>query len=437
MSSLFQRLTQIRPHETRPVLWAFAANFALFTGYNMLRPLREMVGIRGGVGDLPWLFTGTFVVMLIAVPIYSGLVARLPRRRFIPIVYRFFALNLALFAAAFYLLPEAGVAWTGKVYFVWLSVFNLFAVSVFWSFMADVFTSSDSKRLFGFMAAGASLGSLAGSLLMEGVLPHVPPEMLELLLLVPIVFLELFVLAIKRIGRWLDEERLDTSNPERAAEIARADSEVLRKGGIWSGLVQVTRSPYLAGICVYMLLATAIGTQVYFHQGAIVAGADLTDIERTQLFNRINLAVNSITLLVQALVVGRLMQRLGVSVTLVALPLFYVIGFYFFGANPVLWALVVFQVARRATNYAIAKPSKEVLFTVVSRDEKYKSKSFIDTVVYRGGDALGGWAFTAFTATRTLSAAAWATIPFCILWAVVAWSLGRKQKTLGASSQQA
>ncbi len=437
-SPLLQRLTQIRPEEQHPVLWAFCAHFLLFTGYTVLRPLREMIGIRGGVGDLPWLFTATFVTMLVAVPIFGWLVARVPRRRFIPIVYRFFSLNLLLFATSFALLPEAGVRWAGYAYFVWLSVFNLFAVSVFWSFMADVFRNAESKRLFGVLAAGASLGSICGSLLSLGLLQllgtlPVGEERVELLLLVPILFFELAVRAMHGVGRWLDDQRAHGGDPQRAAEIAAADSEILREGGIWSGLIHVARSPYLAGICVYMLLATAIGTQVYFHQAAIVSAAGLDDLERTQMFSHINLATNTITLVVQGLLVGRLMQRFGVSATLVALPCFYVVGFAFFGANPVLWALIVFEVARRAANYALAKPAKEVLFTVVSRDAKYKSKSFIDTVVYRGGDAVGGWGFEALTAQRSLGAAAWSMIPLCVLWAGVAWALGRRQRTLAAA----
>lgn len=435
MESSLRRLLGIEPRETRAVLWAFAYQFALFAGYNVMRPLRETMGVAGGVRNLPWLYTSTFAGMLVAVPLYSALVSRTTRRRFIPLVYHFFALNILVFGALFLLLDGRGDVWTGRAFYVWVSIFNLFSVSVFWSFMADVFTAEQAGRLFGLLAGGASLGSLAGSYLMTHLLPRLSEESLEAVLIVPVVFLELAVLCVRGIGRWLDDCARDRRDPELSRRVAHDDREVLSKSGVWGGFRAVFRSPYLAGICLYLGLATFLGTQVYYHQAALVEGAIVEKVERARFFNGINLWANAITLVLQLCVAGRLIRRLGVATTLLLLPALYFLGFAFLGRWNALWAIMVFQITSRSVKYGVAKPTKEVLFTVVDRDDKYKSKSFIDLVVYRGGDVAGGWAFHAASTSLGLAlpVLAYATIPVCALWGWVAWRLGRSRDALAAA----
>jgi AAA family ATP:ADP antiporter len=383
----------------------------------VLRPLRDEMGIAGGVRNLQWLFTATFVAMLAAVPLFGAVVARLPRRRFIPIVYHFFALNIALFWILLTLdLDKVVVA---RVFFVWISVFNLFAVSVFWSFMADMFTSEQGKRLYGFIAAGGSAGALAGpamTVLLAEVLGPVN------LLIVAAALLELAVFCSARLEA--------ASSGADAAGRARAVPQGGGLGGSWvAGFALVLRSPYLAGIALWVFLLSAAGTFLYFMQANIIAAASDDPAVRTRMFATIDLAVGILTLLVQGLATGRLMSRFGVGPAAAFLPLVFAVGFAALASNPVLLVVVGFQALQRAANFAISNPAREVLFTVVEREEKYKAKYVIDGVVFRGADAVNGWLFaTLRSAGLELAAIAYAAVPVAIVWLVLALALGRSQE---------
>ncbi len=419
-----KRLVDVRPEEARALLWSFAYFFCLLAGYYVLRPLRDEMGIAGGVRNLHWLFTATFVVMLAAVPLFGALVARLPRRRFIALVYHFFVANIAIFWLL--LTFEVSKVEVARVFFVWISVFTLFAVSVFWSFMADLFSSGQAKRLFGFIAAGGSAGALCGPALTVWLAGPLGPVNL---LLVAALLLEAAVLCAHRLEAAVPRDI--GSNAQRTAAIAAQQP----LGGNWfAGFVLLARSPYLAGIALWVLLLSLAGTFLYFQQANIVAAASDDPAVRTRIFATIDLAAGVLTLLIQTLVTGRLIARFGVGAAAAFLPFIFVIGFAALAASPMLMLVIAFQAIQRTANFGISNPAREVLFTVVEREEKYKAKYLIDGVVFRGGDALSGWLFNVWRAAGLeLSAIAAATVPVALGWMALALALGRTQERRAAA----
>ena len=357
------------------MLWSFAYFFCLLAGYYILRPLRDEMGVAGGVRNLQWLFTATFLVMLAAVPLYGWLVARVPRRRFIPLVYHFFVFNLALFWVLLALDVERETM--ARVFFVWISVFVLFAVSVFWSFMADVWSSAQGKRLYGFIAAGGSAGALAGPALTIGLAGTIGAVNL---LIVAALLLEAAVFCARK----LEVEQKVSSERQNAVG-----------GGALDGIMMVLRSPYIAGIMLWVSLLSVAATFLYFEQARIVAAASDDPAVRTRIFAGVDLAVGLLTIAVQFFATGKLIARFGVGAALALLPLVFAVGFAVLAAVPVLAVVIAFQALQRTANFAISNPAREVLFTVVARDEKYKAKNVIDIVAVRGADAAGGWLFTA------------------------------------------
>jgi len=354
-------------------------------------------------------------------------VARLPRRRFIPLVYHFFVVNIAIF----WLLLSFGAARVevARVFFVWISVFNLFAVSVFWSFMADLFASEQGKRLFGFIAAGGSAGALAGPVLTVWLavpLGHVN------LLLVAALLLEAAVLCAARLERAAPQRVADAGE----APGARAGAANAGLGGGWlDGITMLLRSPYLAGIALWVALLSLAGTFLYFQQASIVAAASDDPAVRTRIFAVIDLAVGILTLAVQFLATGRLMTRFGVGPAAGFLPVVFALGFAALGLTQALVAVIAFQAAQRTANFAVSNPAREVLFTVLAREEKYKAKNVIDIVVFRGADAASGWLFAALRgAGLELSAISLATVPVAAGWFALALALGRAQERKAAAS---
>jgi ATP:ADP antiporter, AAA family len=372
---VLNRVVNVRPEEVRALLWSFSYFFCLLAAYYILRPLRDEMGVAGGVRNLQWLFTATFLTMLAAVPLYGALVARLPRRRFIPLVYHFFAANLALFWVL--LLLDIERQTVARVFFVWVSVFVLFAVSVFWSFMADLYNSEQSKRLYGFIAAGGSAGALAG-----------PAITILLAQAIGVVNL-LIVAALLLEGAVLCATRLEIKSEKVAQPVG---------GGALDGLVMVLRSPYIAGILAWVSLLSIAATFLYFEQAAIVAKASDDPAVRTRIFASVDLAVGILTLLVQFVATGKLIQRFGVGPALALLPVVFIAGFAVLAVAPVLAVVIAFQALQRTANFALSNPARETLFTVLARDEKYKAKNVIDIVAVRGADAVGGWLVTGLRA---------------------------------------
>ena len=418
MTALAGRLRAFLPAtaaERRAALWSFAYFFALLAAYYVLRPLRDQMAIAGGVQRLPWLFTATFATLLVAQPIYGALVARLPRQRFIAIVYHFFALNLVAFWLLLTLDIEAVAV--ARVFFVWVSVFSLFAVAVFWSFMADLFDSEQGKRLFGFIGAGGTIGALLGPAITIVLAEPLGPRNL---LLVALVLLELAVFCVHRL-----ERTARSGTPRSDAD------DVIVGGGAFAAIPEIVRSPYLLGLATWSCLLSFGATVLYFAQANVVAAEVHGAAAQTRIFASIDLAVGILTLATQVLATGRFLARFGVGVASAVLPGVFVVGFAVLafaalGAAPTLAVVLVFQVAQRWLNFAIANPARQVLFTVVGREEKYKAKSFIDVVVYRGSDALWGWLYESVHAIGLkVGAIALVAVPVAAAWMALSAALGR------------
>ncbi len=403
------RVVAVRPEEVRALLWSFAYFFCLLAGYYILRPLRDEMGVAGGVKNLQWLFTATFLTMLAAVPLYGALVARLPRRRFIPLVYHFFVANLAVFWLLLTLDYERQTV--ARVFFVWISVFVLFAVSVFWSYMADLYSSEQGKRLYGFIAAGGSVGALAGPVVTIGLAGTIGAVNL---LILAALLLEGAVFCAMRLEL---KEKTSSKTPTAVG------------GGSLDGLLMVLRSPYIAGITAWVALMSVAATFLYFEQAAIVAAASDDPAVRTRIFAAVDLAVGLLTLAVQFVATGKLIARFGVGAALALLPVVFAAGFAVLAAWPVLAVVIAFQALQRTANFAISNPAREVLFTVVARDEKYKAKNVIDIVAVRGADAAGGWLFTGLRTlgmeVRSIPLVAILIAAACL---VLAAALGRAQE---------
>jgi ATP:ADP antiporter, AAA family len=427
LGRILRRTVDVREHETVALVASCAYFFFVLSAYYVLRPVRDEMGVAGGVENLAWLFTGTLVGMLLVHPLFSALVARLPRRRFVPLSYRFFILNLVGFVVGFGAADTDQDVWVGRVLFVWTSVFNLFVVSVFWSFMTDLYRPAQSQRLFGLIAVGGTLGAIVGSAI-TSILAHLVGPVN--LLLVSAVLLELAV----RAARALDGQEASLARGaalDGADAIADEGARVIG-GGVFDGIGHVARSPYLLGIAALMLFFTIASTFLYFQQTAIVARVfEGAPQARTRLFASIDLAVNVLTLATQLFLTGRMLRWLGVAVSLAVLPLMTLIGFGVLGTVPVLAVLVVFQVLRRAGNFAIQRPAREVLYTVLPRADKYKAKNFNDTFVYRLGDQLGAWSYTAIAWVGLgLSGLALTMVPLSAVWLLLALWLGRRYRRL-------
>ncbi|MDO4232736.1 MAG: MFS transporter [Lautropia sp.] len=475
-SSWWQRLVDVRVDEKRALGWAFLYVFALFVAYYVLRPIRDELGVTGGVRNLPWLFTGTLVAMLVLNPLFSHLVRLWSRRRFIAIAYRFFIVNLLLFMVALgWTTPEQQV-WVGRALFIWTSVFNLFVVSVFWSLMVDIFDARQGKRLFGLLAAGATAGGMVGS----GVTATLVMLMdKHWLLLVAALLLEVAVFASARLCAWQARQSgtdaqqgavasdgapvaadasvmVDSGRKSElsAAGVAgggavqgRVGNSALRDeadirssgsresdrsglgGGVFAGMTHTLRSPYLLGISAIILLYTITSTFLYFQQAEIASVQFPDRAERTAFFAQIDLWVNALTLLFQVFVTGALTRWLGVMVVLCILPALSMLGFGLLWAWPTVAVFVMVQVARRVANFAFNKPTREVLFTHVAREDRYKAKNFIDTVVYRSGDQIGSWGYAALMAAGLgMSGISLVGVPLSLLWLGLAAWLGVQQR---------
>jgi AAA family ATP:ADP antiporter len=416
-----QGVVAVRPGEVVAMLWSAALFFTVLASYYLIRPLRDAMGITGGVKSLQWMFTATFVAMLLAVPMFAAVVARWPRQVFMPWVFRGFALQLLAFFVVMRLdLAEVVVA---QVFYVWAAVFSLFVVSVFWEYMADLWRREQAERLYGFIAAGGTAGALVGPAVAGVLGTRVDTAWLVALSLLG---LEFAALCVRRLGR----AAAAAAGPGRAVPVGAIG------GGLFAGFTLVLDSPRLRAICGYVLLLSLTGTFLYLEQMTLVEAAIADPGERTALFAYIDLAVNTTTIVLQTVVLGRLLPRIGLGWTLAVLPIVSLAAFLALGMTPLLAVVVVGQVARRAADYALSKPAREVLFTQVGREAKYKAKSFIDTAVYRGGDALGAWAFRGAAGLGLgLSGLALLIAPFAALWIAAGFRLGRASERRDMSKE--
>jgi len=408
------------PQERAAALWSFAYFFTLLAGYYVLRPLRDQMAITGGIRNLPWLFTATFATLLVAQPLYGMLVAKLPRARFIPIVNHFFVVNLALFWL--FLTLQIETALVARMFYVWVAVFSLFSVAVFWSFMADLFTADQGKRLFGFIGAGGTAGALLGPVLTISLSVPLGPTNL---LIPAMILIEAAVFCVWRL------EHAATVHEARGAGAERLG------GGAFAALPELIRSPYLLGLAAWISLQSFCATILYFEQIHIVAAEVQGAGAQTRLFAGIDLAANLLTLVTQFLATGQLLKRFGTGITAAALPAIYIGGFVAIFLAPTLAAVLAAQVAQRWIHFALANPARQVFYTVLDREAKYKAKNLIDVVVYRGSDALYGWVFDSLQYLGLkLGGIALVAAPVAAIWLVLSAALGRAQerraKAIGA-----
>ena len=425
---IFARLLNVEPGEAPAVAAGLLMFFLLFTGYFMLRPVRETMGVASGPETLQWLFTGTFVATVAVLPLFGWVAAKVSRRLILPLSYGFFVTNLLGFAAALAVQPEN--LWTARAFYIWLSVFNLLAVSLAWSVSADIFASKQAKRLFALIAGGASVGGLTGPIL--GALLVVPIGHSGLL-----VFSALLLAGSAGAAIWLHRWRdlHPIANPRSEAGVATdGDRHRPLGGNPFAGATDVFKSSYLIGITVFVLLLSSISTFLYFEQARLVAETFPDRTRQTQVFGLIDSVVQGLAILTQIFFTGHIARKLGTGILLAAVPVMLAAGFLWLAMAPVFAVLVVVMIVRRAGEYALVRPGREMLFTSVSSEQKYKAKNFIDTVVYRGGDAISGWVkrgldlFADHPAMAMLIGSA-----IALLWAAVGAGLGRKQSQIEAS----
>ncbi len=429
------------------LLLAAAYFFFILTSYYMLRPIRETMAIERGADKLPWLMTATLGVMLLANPAYAFLVSRFPRRHFVPITHYFFALNIIGFFAATRLLPKEMLHTLGYAFYIWLSVFNLFVVSIFWSIMADVFVRDRAKKVFGVIAVGGTLGAICGPIIVNALLggklslewpfgekpagwtlvefPKIAREWVFLAALLPLQAAILCAWSLIRRG-----EKLNAGTPAHAAG-REPTSDAM------AGFRMIVNSRYLQTLSLYMLLFTMTSTFIYLEQANMIAEKFPDADARTKAFANLDLYTNLLTLVTQLLLTRQIIKFIGVGGTLAVLPTLTFAGFGALAATGSVPVLYTYQVVRRGMHYAVDRPAREILYTPLSPDEKYKSKAFIDTFVYRAGDMLGGWAPTWLAAIGTglkLSTPipTWVLwLPLSMLWIATAVVLGNMQKHAG------
>jgi AAA family ATP:ADP antiporter len=423
--NLLRKIVDVRADEVRALWLGFLFFFVVLAGYYVIRPIRDNIGAQQ-FENLWWMFSVVLVTMIVANALFSMIVARMSRRRFIPIAYRFFILNLIIFFVLMQYMPPGKQPWVDGCFFVWVSVFNLFATAVFWGFMTDLFTTEQGKRLFGFIAVGGSLGGILGPIITASLVHYVSTG---LLLLICAAMLEV---AAQSVRFFPAESRQENARPNDEAGTA----EKPIGGKFWDGVTHICKSPYLSGLFLFIFLYTFTSTWTYFQQSELTRSGFIDKAARTAFFAKLDLSVNTLTLVLQVFVTGRLMKFLGVTVTLLFMPVLSLFGFAAIALAPVLPVLAAFQIARRASTFAFMRPAREVLFTVLRREDKYKAKSFIDTFGYRCGDQFG----VSYSGLKALgfglSAISYIAIPIVAGWCVLGAWLGRKQQALAQAQQR-
>jgi AAA family ATP:ADP antiporter len=423
MKKLFPRIVDVKPDEIRALWLGFFFHFLILTGYYIMRPIRDSIAAGNRLETLPWMFTATLVAMLIANALFASIVARMPRRKFIPLAYGFFIFNLALFFILMRTCPPAQQVWIGRALYVWVSVFNLFNTAIFWAFMTDLFTVEQGKRLYGFIAVGGSLGGVLGPYITARYVQNVGAA--NLLVVAAIMFLVAGFLV-----------RFFPSNFTNGNKTVEKQEEPIG-GSIWSGITHIGRSPYLLGLAASMLLYTTTSTWAYFQQSDLTREALKDSAARTVFLAHLDIWVNSITVVIQILLTGRLLKWFGVGFTLVAMPFVSMIGFGAMGIAPSLGLLAFFQVARRVAAYALMRPSREILFTVLRREDKYKVKGVTDTLGYRTGDQIGAWSYGGLHALGLeLPSISFVAVPVVAGWCALSLWLARKQRAIADSQRQ-
>lgn len=416
-ASRFDRLFGLGKHEYKAVGWSFVYFFCVLSSYYMLRPIREAMAVGSGPDTIPLLFLGTFVAMLLATPIFGLVASRFPRGKFLPWVYLFFICNILIFWAVFSIAIDRDQShlWLGRVFFVWLSVFNLFVVSVFWSFMADIYTREQGRRLFGLISAGGSIGALLG-----GAITSVLVVKIGFQNLFPIAagFLVAAIFCIRRLREWISAEQIASGSAQKETPLG---------GSAFSGITHTLSSTYFGSIALSSVIASLLGTALYMFTAELVKHAIPDPDLQTRFFSNINNATNIMALVLQLFIVKRVVNRFGIGVSLALLPIVSIAGFAILAGDPTLVAVAVLTITRRGLGFGFTKPTSDMLYSVVTPEEKYKTKNFIDTAVYRGGDLVGTWSVSGLTIGlgMGLAAVSWVMVPFSAIWAIISIWLGR------------
>ncbi len=420
LQRLLAKTSDIKPEETRTTLASFSLVLMLMASYYILKPVRDSMASDWTDAEVSWLWTATFFISFIAVSIHGVIVTKVAFRRLVPTIYTFFAASFVLFFIATQSISERTLV--DKSFYVWISLFSLFHISVFWSFMADTFTKQQSKRLFAFIGAGASVGGLLGPTLTAGFAQQLGTDYLLLVAAVLIVLTLPVIL-------WI--QRLKVTDLHNSGSLVGPDQLNAIGGNPLSGFSEFLKSKYLIGIGLFIFLYTSIGSFVYFELKNLLADYDRET--RSQIWAGMDLAVNSMTLVVAFFVTGRVAKHLGLSFTLALVPVLIGGGLLLLAATPIVSVVVGIQVARRIGNYAMTRPAREMLFTAVDRETRFKAKQVVDIVIYRGGDMLNAWAFTLLTTGFGLGLAAVAVVGAGIaaVWALVGIYLGRQFRDMG------
>lgn len=422
LAGVYSRIVDVKPTEIRALWLGFAFHFLILTGYYITKPIRDSIG-ASNMEALPWMFTTTLVAMLVANTAFAAVVARMSRRKFIPLAYGFFIVVFGLFFIAMQTRPAAEQVWIGRGFFVWVSVFNLFNTAVFWAFMTDLFTVEQGKRLYGFIAVGGTLGAICGAYITKHYVHDLGPANL---LIIAAAMFAIAGFLVRFFPSGFTKEDKPAAKPEEPIG-----------GSVWSGITHICRSPYLMGLAGSILLYTITSTWAYFQQSELAGGALKTPTARTEFFGNLEIWVNTITVLIQIFLTGRLLKWFGVGFTLVALPFISMVGFAAMGVAASLAMLAIFQVVRRAAAYALMRPSREILFTVLRREDKYKVKSVTDTLGYRTGDQLGAWSYHGMQALGlSLSSISFIAVPVVTGWCILSLWLGRKQVALAREQEE-
>jgi AAA family ATP:ADP antiporter len=418
---LFTVVFGIERDEFVAVAWSFAYFFCVLSSYYIIRPVREEMAVGSGPNSIPYLFIGTFVTMIFATSVFGWVASRFPRRQFLPWVYLFFIANMLIFWVVFAQLRGTGedYIWLGRVFFVWVSVFNLFVVSVFWSFMADIYTRKQGRRLFGFITSGGSIGALVGGLATSMLVTRIG---FQNLIPIAAAVLLVAVFCIGRLKDWVHQEH--ESEIDRTVE-----SEAPLGGTPLAGITHLLSSNYFLGIALMSVVASLLGTALYMFRAELIETAILSPDARTQFFSNMNVAQNALALIAQMFLVKQVVTRFGIGRSLSLFPVASIIGFAILALEPTLMAVAVLDVVRRGLGFGFAKPSTDMLYSVVTPEEKYKTKNAIETAVYRGGDVVGTWSIKLLSVLGMgMAAISVVMLPFAVLSAVVALWLGRDYK---------
>ena len=419
--SILSEIFGVRRHELSAVAWSFAYFFCVLSSYYIIRPVREEMAVGGGPNTIPLLFIGTFVVTIFATSAFGWVASRFPRRTFLPWVYLFFISNILIFWVVFSQARNTGAdyVWLGRVFFVWLSVFNLFVVSVFWSFMADIYTREQGRRLFGLITSGGSIGAIIGGLATSSLVVNIG---FQNLLPISASLLLIAVLCIGRLRNWVHHEH------EHELE-ETVESKNAMGGNPFAGITHLISSNYFLAISLMSLVASLLGTALYMFRAELIGSAILDPDVRIQFFSNMNVASNVLATFSQMFLVKQVVMRFGIGRALFLFPLASIIGFIVLAMEPTLMVVAVLDVVRRGLGFGFAKPSTDMLYSVVTLEEKYKTKNAIDTAIYRGGDVVGTWSIRLLSVIGLgIAGIAVVMVPVAMVSAVVALWLGREYK---------